>query len=161
MKPKTAMVLITLEATGRVGAPTGLLCRPEIGGARFGARIGELREAGCVIPKPVRERNGSERYWLRHLPTGLLDEARRRVGREAAAQARAAAASQPAARVRGVPGTAHNLDGACFCEGCLQRAAGDALADHELAEHLTPATAAGRAKRLEDSFQLPLLGMVA
>jgi hypothetical protein len=60
-----------------------------------------------------------------------------------------------------VPGTAHGIESPCFCNGCLQRASGDAIDDHQLVEQIPPATAAGRARRLEGQYQLPLLGTAA
>jgi hypothetical protein len=156
VKPSAARVLIVLRAAGRVGAPTGLLCRPEIGGARFGARVKELRQAGCLIEN-VRERPGSDRYWLRHLPDEVLEDARSSLDPMELAAVRAAAGDQ--APRRGVPGTAHNLDGPCFCDGCMQRAAGSGIVDHELTQLVEPVTAAGRARA--GGNQLPLLSLEA
>lgn len=71
MKPVTAQVLRALRSAGSRGACTAELCQPAVGGARFGARILELRDAGCQIDGR-RERAGSHRYWLRSEPDGLL-----------------------------------------------------------------------------------------
>ena len=73
MKPSARRVLLELRAAGGRGATTADLCVPEVGGARFGARILELRQLGCVIEN-VRERQGSDRYWLRSSPSGLLPQ---------------------------------------------------------------------------------------
>lgn len=69
MKPATVKVLRELRRAGRGGATTGEL--GEACGYRFGARILELREAGCVIEQR-RERCNQSRYWLRQEPPGLL-----------------------------------------------------------------------------------------
>lgn len=93
MKPSALRVLKTLRAAGKAGCTTSVLCLPEAGGARFGARVKELRDAGCVIEN-VRERQGSDRYWLRYEPAGL---APRRVSkRDALDQALARPAAPPA-----------------------------------------------------------------
>lgn len=63
MKPSTRRVLEALERAGRRGCLTHDLMQPAIGGERFSARIGELREAGYKI-KSTYERHGSYRYRL-------------------------------------------------------------------------------------------------
>lgn len=63
LKPSCRRTLYALRAAGGRGATTGELCRPEVGGIRFGARVHELREAGCVIFR-VELRPGRYRYWL-------------------------------------------------------------------------------------------------
>lgn len=42
-------VLAALQAAGPRGCFTGVLCLPNVGGARFGARIKELRDRGYQI----------------------------------------------------------------------------------------------------------------
>lgn len=64
MKPTCRRVLKALIAVGGVGVTTRELCQPDVGGTRFGGRIFELREMGFRI-ESRRERNGSQRYWLR------------------------------------------------------------------------------------------------
>jgi hypothetical protein len=50
---------------------TAELCQPDVGGVRFGGRIKELREQGCIIEdEPVRQ--GSWRYRLVSEPRGGL-----------------------------------------------------------------------------------------
>lgn len=164
MKPTAAVALIVMHAAGDVGAPTGLLCRPELAGPRFGGRIEDLRKLGCLIENEREPGKVTQRYWLRHVPDGLVDEAVAKLtaknGAQAVLEARAAARSQPRPeRVRGVPGSAHDIDAPCFCDGCVQRASGSGLADHELAAKIEPVTAVGRARRA--SNQLPLLGWAA
>lgn len=56
-------VLDALRAAGSRGATTHELCQPDVGGIRFGSRIGELRDAGYRIAKSY-ERKGSYRYVL-------------------------------------------------------------------------------------------------
>lgn len=63
LKPSALRTLRVLNAAGTRGATTAQLCQSEIGGARFGARIRELRLLGYEIHNH-RERPGSERYVL-------------------------------------------------------------------------------------------------
>lgn len=63
LKPSARRVLDLLRTVGSRGAVTAQLCQPDLGGARFGARILELRQAGFEIAN-VRERQGSDRYTL-------------------------------------------------------------------------------------------------
>lgn len=64
MKPTTKRVLRALIAAGSAGATTRDLCQPDVGGVRFGGRLHELRGMGLNI-ETRRERQGSNRYWLR------------------------------------------------------------------------------------------------
>jgi hypothetical protein len=56
-------VYALLKQRGDRGAVTSELCQPGIGGCRFGARVQELRDAGCTIAR-VQLRPGRWRYWL-------------------------------------------------------------------------------------------------
>lgn len=67
MPPTSKRVLKALVAVGGIGATTRELCQPDVGGVRFGGRIHELRGLGYRIDTR-RERNGSNRYWLRDSP---------------------------------------------------------------------------------------------
>lgn len=53
-------VLTALQAAGATGCTTAVLCQPEVGGERFGARVMELRAEGHKIDSR-RLREGS---WL-------------------------------------------------------------------------------------------------
>lgn len=63
LKPSARRVLYALRAAGQKGATTGELAQPDCGGTRFGARIDELRKAGCVVFR-VQLQPGRWRYWL-------------------------------------------------------------------------------------------------
>ena len=67
MKPTTRRVLKALIAVGGRGATTRELMQPDVGGARFGGRLYELRGLGFRIDAK-QERPGSWRYWLRSSP---------------------------------------------------------------------------------------------
>lgn len=63
LKPSARRTLYALRAAGNTGVLNGTLCQPDVGGGRFGARIHELRESGCVIYR-AELRPGRYRYWL-------------------------------------------------------------------------------------------------
>ena len=60
MKPSSARVLARLQEGP---AMTADLCKPEVGGCRFGARVAELRSEGYDIHEE-RVRQGASRYVL-------------------------------------------------------------------------------------------------
>lgn len=174
LTPKAIKVLTVLHAAGPVGATTGLLCRGTIGGARFGGRIFELRDAGCVIDK-AHVKDNQYRYWLRHTPESLKELLGLRPAAEPTPRATgplnphaphrdgcpALAAGDTVGRVPGVLGTSLCTCAPCECDGCLQRAAGSALGDHVLAMQVPAATAIGARSLASRSSSLPVLGMVA
>lgn len=63
LKPSARRVLAVLREAGARGCTTHDLCQPHIGGARFGGRLLELRQAGFEIITSY-ERAGSHRYQL-------------------------------------------------------------------------------------------------
>jgi hypothetical protein len=63
LKPSARRTLYALRQAGQKGATTGELCQPDVGGIRFGARVQELRDMGCVVYR-VQLRPGRWRYWL-------------------------------------------------------------------------------------------------
>lgn len=65
-------VLEALQQAGPDGLTNVEICRPEIGGLRGGARLGELRRAGYPVNK-VHIGGGKWRYWLdEQVPEGRL-----------------------------------------------------------------------------------------
>lgn len=75
LKPTARRTLYALRAAGQRGATTGELCQPNAGGIRFGARIQELRDHGCVIFR-VQLQPGRWRYWLQVDPFEAQQPAR-------------------------------------------------------------------------------------
>jgi hypothetical protein len=71
MKASTAKVLRILRESGVDGVTTHDMVQA-FGGSRFGARIGEPRDAGYVIDS-VRLRDNSSRYRLVSEPDGLAE----------------------------------------------------------------------------------------
>jgi hypothetical protein len=63
LRPTARRTLYALRQAGEKGCTNGELLQPSVGGNRFGARLHELREAGCVIFR-VELRPGRYRYWL-------------------------------------------------------------------------------------------------
>ena len=68
MKPSALRVARTLLAAPGRTLTTHELAQPNVGGLRFGARIAELREAGCEIETKVVKRSGCT-YTLLSWPT--------------------------------------------------------------------------------------------
>jgi hypothetical protein len=63
LKPGAMRVLKALTDAGENGCTTHALCQPDVGGLRFGARLGEIRAEGYTV-KTKYLRPGSHLYVL-------------------------------------------------------------------------------------------------